>query len=386
MEMDIPGQFQQYFGKEYRIAAAPGRVNLIGEHTDYNKGFVLPGAIDRNIFLALAPNGSDRLNMEALEYRERFSFARDEMNPVKGWPTYIMGMIYMIMPEKRLPYGLDFVVSGSIPVGAGMSSSAALCSACGIALNDAFQLGLSRMEIALAGQQTEHRFAGVQCGIMDQFASLHGKAGHLMKLDCRSLEFEYIPFDFPDLRIVLVNSMVSHSLASSEYNLRRHQCESGVEILRRYDMSIHSLRDVRPELLDTHREQLGETIYKRCRFIVGENQRLQSGCDFLKSHNLDAFGKLMYASHDGLSHDYEVSCPESDFLVKSIRELPGVKGARQMGGGFGGCIICLVEKNATDFFIGDIRKKYEEKFNRTPDCYITSINEGAHILQPKHLG
>jgi galactokinase len=383
MEMDIPRQFQQYFGKENLIAAAPGRVNLIGEHTDYNKGFVLPGAIDRNIFLALAPNGSDRVNMEALEYRERFSFALDEMHPVKGWPTYIMGMIYMIMPEKRLPYGFDFIVSGSIPVGAGMSSSAALCSACGIALNDIFQLGLSRMEIALAGQQTEHRFADVQCGIMDQFASLHGKAGHLLKLDCRNLEYEYIPFDFPDLRIVLVNSMVSHSLASSEYNLRRQECESGIEILRRYDVSIHSLRDVKPELLDMHRGQLGETIYKRSRFIVGENQRLLSGCDFLKSHNLDAFGKLMYASHEGLSHDYEVSCPESDFLVKSIRELPGVKGARQMGGGFGGCIISLVEKDATDFFISDIRKKYEEKFNRTPDCDITSINEGAHILKPR---
>jgi len=383
MEKDIIRQFQQYFGKEHQIAAAPGRVNLIGEHTDYNQGFVLPGAIDRNIFLALAPNGSDRLNLEAIQYGERFSFALDEMHPVKGWPTYLLGMIYMIMPEKRLPYGMDLVVSGNVPVGAGMSSSAALCSACGIALNEIFQLGLSRMEIALAGQQTEHRFASLQCGIMDQFASLHGKSGHLMKLDCRSLEYEYIPFDFPDLRIILVNSMVSHSLASSEYNLRRQQCEAGVELLHKYDSSIVSLRDVDYDLLESHRQEFDETVYKRCRFVVGENQRLISSCVYLTERNLDEFGKLMYASHEGLSNDYEVSCPESDFLVKTIRGLEGVKGARQMGGGFGGCIITLVEKNSADNFIRDIRTKYEETFKITPDCFIMTIDDGAHMIKPK---
>jgi galactokinase len=381
MEMDILRQFQQYFGKEHQITAAPGRVNLIGEHTDYNQGFVLPGAIDKNIYVALAPNPEMRLNLRALEYNEQFSFSLDEMHPVKGWPTYLLGMIYMIMPEKCLPHGMDVVVSGKVPVGAGMSSSAALCSAFGLALNERFHLGLSRMEIALAGQKTEHRFASLQCGIMDQFASLYGKAGYLMKLDCRSLEYEYIPFDFPDHHIVLVNSMVSHSLASSEYNLRRQQCEAGVAILQQYYPDVLSLRDVQLSQLEAHREIIEKTDYKRCCFIVRENQRLLDGCHFLKQHNLYAFGQLMYASHAGLSREYEVSCPESDFLVNTIQQLPGVKGARQMGGGFGGCIITLVEKNFTQSFIPEIQKKYEIQFAKTPDCYIMNISEGAHILK-----
>ena len=381
MEMDIRRQFQQYFGKEYQLTAAPGRVNLIGEHTDYNQGFVLPAAIDRNIWLAMAPNNENRLNVRALEYHENYSFSLDDMHPVKGWPTYLLGMIYMIMPEHRLPLGMDVVVTGNVPVGAGMSSSAALCSAFGLALNEFFHLALSRLELALAGQKTEHQFANLQCGIMDQFASLHGKAGHLIKLDCRNMEYEYIPFNFPDIRLILVNSMVSHSLASSEYNLRRQQCDAGVAILRNYDSDIRSLRDVGTDLLETHRKELDDTVYKRCHFIVGENQRLQAGCDFLKQNDLDAFGKLMYASHEGLSKDYAVSCQESDFLVSTIKEMKGVKGARQMGGGFGGCIITLVEKDSAEIFISDIQSAYEKKYRRIPDCYSTIISEGAHIIK-----
>jgi galactokinase len=380
MEMDIRRQFQQYFGNEYQIAVAPGRVNLIGEHTDYNQGFVLPAAIDRNIWLALAPNAENRLTVRALEYQEDYTFSLDDMHPVRGWPTYLLGMIHLIMPNKRLPWGMDVVVSGDLPIGAGMSSSAALCSAFGLALNEVFQLGLSGMEIALAGQKTEHQFAYLQCGIMDQFASLHGKAGHLMKLDCRSLEYEYIPFDFPDIRLILVNSMVSHSLASSEYNLRRQQCDAGVAVLRKYDSGILSLRDVRSELLEAHHAELDDTVYKRCRFIIDENQRLLDGCGFLKLHNLDAFGKLMYASHDGLSKEYEVSCQESDFLVNTIKGLEGVKGARQMGGGFGGCIITLVEKDFAEIFIRDIQKKYVLQYGKFPDCYVMNIGGGAHMV------
>jgi galactokinase len=382
MEMDIRRQFQQYFGNECQIAVAPGRVNLIGEHTDYNQGFVLPGAIDRNIQVAFAPGTANRLNLRALEYGEEYSFSIDDMHPVKGWPTYLLGMIYMLMPEKSLPHGMDVLVSGNVPVGAGMSSSAALCSAFGLALNEFFKLGLSRMEIALAGQKTEHRFAQLQCGIMDQYASLHGKAGHLMKLDCRNLEYEYIPFDFPGIRIVLVNSMVSHTLASSEYNLRREQCEAGIATLQKFNPAIHSLRDVKLDLLETHQKELDPIVYKRCRFIIKENQRLLDGCDFLKQHDLDAFGKLMYEAHDGLSKDYEVSCAESDFLVRTIKELKGVKGARQMGGGFGGCIITLVEKDSAELFIRDIQEKYDIKYGKTPDCYSMNISEGAHMLRP----
>ncbi len=382
MIKDIEGQFQQYFGKDCLITAAPGRVNLIGEHTDYNQGFVLPGAIDRHIYIAMAPNRYKKLNLVAPGFGESFSFELDHMRPVKGWPTYILGMIYMIMPEKHLPHGMDILISGNVPIGAGMSSSAALCSAVGLALNEFFQLGLSGMQIALLAQKTEHRFAGLQCGIMDPFASLHGKAGHLMKLDCRSLEYEYIPFDFPDIRIILVNSMVSHSLASSEYNLRRQQCEEGVAVLKKYEPAMHSLRDLQPGLLEEHKAELDETVYKRCHFIINENQRLLDGCEDLKNNDLDAFGKLMYASHAGLSNEYEVSCRESDFLVNEIKKLNGVKGARQMGGGFGGCIITLVDHKAEESFIRDIQKKYELQFGKIPDCYVMNIGEGANILKP----
>jgi galactokinase len=380
METDIRQQFQQYFGKESLVVSAPGRVNLIGEHTDYNQGFVLPGAIDRKIYLALANSSDGLLNIRALEYGEHFYFSLHNMHPVKGWPTYLLGMIRMMMPEQRLPVGMDVIVSGDIPIGAGMSSSAALCSAFGMALNEFFHLDKSRMEIAMAAQRTEHEFAGVRTGIMDQFASLHGKAGNLIKLDCRSLEYEYIPFDFPDVQILLVNSMVSHSLASTEYNLRRQQCEEGVDILRKYDPSVMSLRDVRPALLEKHKTALGGTVYKRCRFIVEENQRLLEGCESLKQGDLVSFGKRMYASHEGLSKDYEVSCPESDFLVKTIKDLRGVYGARQMGGGFGGCIITLVEKKSADIFIRDIQEKYEQQYGRLPEYYRVNISEGASLM------
>jgi galactokinase len=380
MKTDIRRQFQQYFGKECLIVAAPGRVNMIGEHTDYNQGFVLPAAIDKKIHVALAPNDENMLNLRALEFNEQFTFSLDEMIPVKGWPTYLLGMIYMVMPGNRLPRGISVVVSGNLPIGAGMSSSAALCSAFGLALNEFFQLGLSKTEIALAGQKTEHKFAGLQSGIMDQFACLHGRAGHLIKLDCRSLEFEYIPFDFPDISIVLVNSMVSHSLASSEYNLRRRQCEAGVEVLQKYDPGIYSLRDAELIQLEAHRAEMDETVYRRCRFVLEENQRLLDGCGFLKKRNPDAFGELMYASHKGLSRDYEVSCPESDFLVHSVKQMKGVKGARQMGGGFGGCIITLVEKTFAEKFIVEIQGKYENQFEKMSDCYVMEISGGAEIL------
>ena len=381
MEMDIPRQFQQYFGNSGFLTAAPGRVNLIGEHTDYNEGFVLPGAINRNIYVSLSPASDPHLHLRAFEYTESYRFALDEMRPVKGWPTYLLGMIHLLMPEKRLPNGLKVAVAGDVPVGAGMSSSAALCSAFGLALNETYRLGLSGMEIALAAQKTEQLFAGLQCGIMDPFASLYGKAGHLMKLDCRSLDFDYIPFHFPGLCIILVNTMVSHSLASSEYNLRRQQCEAGVELLKKYDPSLRSLRDVSGQLLEAHRKEMDAVVYARCHFVIEENQRLLEGCTCLKNNDPDAFGQLMYASHRGLSKDYEVSCPESDFLVQAIAGLTGVKGARQMGGGFGGCIITLVEKNAAESFVQEIQQSYEKQYGKTPECYTMLISDGARILK-----
>ncbi len=380
MEKNIIQQFHQQFNKKPLVVAAPGRVNLIGEHTDYNEGFVLPGAVDKKIFVAIAKSNENVLNVWANQYKQQLSFNLDAIRPVEGWATYLLGMIYHFREKGFVISGVDVVIDGNVPLGAGMSSSAAVCSAFGFALNELFGLGLSRMEIALMGQKTEHVFASVKCGIMDQFASLHGKKGHVMKLDCRSLEYEYIPFDFPDYKIVLVNTMVSHSLASSEYNLRRQQCEEGVDGLKRHFPSIKSLRDVGHEQLEKYKNELTETVYRRCSFIINENKRLLQGCEFLKKGDLKSFGKLMFETHDGLSKWYEVSCKESDFLVEQAKRFDGLMGARQMGGGFGGCIINIVKTELIENFSKHMRDSYKKQFDVVPEIYITQIEDGARII------
>jgi len=362
------------------LVAAPGRVNLIGEHTDYNEGFVLPGAVDKKIYVAIAKNSENVLNVWANQYKQHLSFDLDAIRPVEGWATYLLGMIYHFRERGFAISGVTVVIDGNVPLGAGMSSSAAVCSAFGFALNELFGLGLSRMEIALTGQKTEHVFAGVKCGIMDQFASLHGKKGHLLKLDCRSLEYEYIPFDFPDYKIVLVNTMVSHSLASSEYNVRRQQCEEGVAGLKKYFPSVKSLRDVSNAQLEENKNELSEIVYRRCSFIINENNRLLKGCDLLKEGDLKSFGKLMFEAHDGLSEWYEVSCKESDFLVAQAKLFDGVIGARQMGGGFGGCTINIVKTDLIENFSTSIRDSYKKQFDVMPEIYITQIEDGAKII------
>jgi len=379
-EKEIREQFQQYFSNGFCLAAAPGRVNLIGEHTDYNQGFVLPGAIDRRIYVGLKASADSSLKVSAPDMGESFSFAADHRQPVPGWPTYLIGMLHMMLQEKKLTGGLDIVIRGDVPVGAGMSSSAALCAATGLALNEFFGLGFSRLEIALAAQQTEHRFAGVKTGIMDQFASLFGRRGQLIRLDCRSMDYEYLPFHFPGMGLLLLNTMVSHSLASSEYNLRRQQCEEGVAFLRQFDPKVESLRDVSIPLLESHRASLDPVVYKRCRFVLEENQRLLDACTALRTEDPHEFGKQMWASHLGLSQDYEVSCPESDFLVGHLKNSDGVLGARQMGGGFGGCIIALVEEEKREAVTSGVSGKYHEQFAKDPAIYVMTIEDGAEIL------
>jgi galactokinase len=377
MEKEIRSQFFQQYKKQATIFAAPGRVNLIGEHTDYNEGFVLPGAVGKRILVAIAKNDENLLRVHANQYNQQFSFSLQNVYPVKGWATYLLGMIFNLQQKGFLITGIDVMIDGDIPLGAGMSSSAAVCSAFGFALNDIFELQLSRMELALLGQKAEHNFAGVQCGIMDEFASLHGKAGHVMKLDCRSLEYEYIPFDFPDYKIVLVNTMVSHSLASTEYNVRRQQCEEGVAVLKNTNQGIKSLRDISAAELELHKKDLPEIVFKRCSYVINENERLLQGCDFLKNGDIKSFGQLMFLAHEGLSKWYEVSCKESDFLVEQAKLINGVAGARQMGGGFGGCTINIVENSAVNGFIDLIGNTYSKKFTKTPEFYITQIEDGA---------
>jgi len=378
----IRSSFQEKYGKQPLIVAAPGRVNLIGEHTDYNQGFVLPGAVDKKIYMGIAENNTNTVNIYARQFNNSFSFSLDDLQPVKGWPTYLVGVSFYMLKAGATIRGMDVIIDGDIPVGAGMSSSAALCSAYGSAINEIFNNGLSRMQLALIGQKTEHHFAEVQCGIMDQFASMHGKAGHVMKLDCRNLEYEYIPFDFPDHKIVLVNSMVSHSLASTEYNTRRLQCEEGVRILQNFlTRDVHSLRDITISELETNREKLPEEVYRRCYYILNENMRLLKGCELLRKNDLDGFGKLMYQSHEGLSKWYEVSCPELDFLAEKARDYPGVSGSRMMGGGFGGCTINIVPKAILDDFQENMHAAYTKEYGKSPEIYVTQLDDGAGVIK-----
>ena len=372
--------FRERYNKEATIIGAPGRVNLIGEHTDYNYGFVLPGAVDKKIYVAIAPNGTDTINVFANQFNESYSFSLDVSAPQKGWMNYLLGVTYHIQQRGKKIEGVDLIIDGDIPVGAGMSSSAALCSAYGFALNELFQLGLSRMDLAFIGQKTEHTFVGLQCGIMDQFASLHGKKGHVMKLDCRSLEYEYIPFDFPAYKIVLVNSMVSHTLASSEYNVRRQQCEEGIAILKKHYPEITSLRDIEPAQLLQHKDELPPIVFDRCSYVVYEKERVLASCEALKKNDLATFGKLMFATHEGLSKKYSVSCTELDFLVECAQHITGVAGARMMGGGFGGCTINIVQADAVDNFTQKIQAAFTNLFKKTPEVYVTQIEDGAKII------
>ena len=380
MESGLHAQFRELYGQHPLMASAPGRVNLIGEHTDYNSGFVLPGAIDKRVLVAIAENQEEKLNFFASQYQEKISLSLEQIQPMKGWVNYFLGMIHYLIPPGKKFTGLDVIVDGQVPLGAGMSSSAAICSAFGFALNELFGLHQSRMELALAGQQTEHHFVGVQCGIMDQFASLHGRADYVMKLDCRSLSFEYIPFAFPDYSIVLMNTMVSHSLAGSEYNKRRQECEEGVSILQKKFSGIHSLRDVELSQLKSSRLEMSESVFRRCAFVINENKRLLDGCQLLREGHIERFGKLMFEAHEDLSKGYEVSCVESDFLVEEAKGFPGVAGARQMGGGFGGCTINIVQNGAIESFVQKMQFLYEKRFGIKPEAYITRLDEGAKLI------
>ncbi|MGN6418300.1 MAG: galactokinase [Pseudobacter sp.] len=374
-------KFRELYGQEPIVVAAPGRVNLIGEHTDYNEGFVLPGAVDKRMYVAIAAVSEPAITIYANQFKESFTFNPEEsLQPVSGWMNYLLGVTHHIKAAGKTVGGAQVLIDGDIPVGAGMSSSAALCSAYGFALNELFNLGLSRMELAFIGQKTEHTFVGVKCGIMDQFASLHGKKGHVMKLDCRSLEYEYIPFDFPDHKIVLVNSMVTHSLAGSEYNVRRQQCEEGVSIIRKSYPAIKSLRDVKLEMLQQHQHDMSSVVFDRCWYVVTEEERLISGCDALQHGDLDTFGKLMIATHNGLSKQYAVSCTQLDFLAERAGFIEGVVGSRMMGGGFGGCTINIVHTEMVDSFREKIQKSFEGLFKVTPEVYVTQIEDGTHVV------
>ncbi|MCF7802557.1 MAG: galactokinase [Candidatus Marinimicrobia bacterium] len=365
------------------IVRSPGRVNLIGEHTDYNDGFVLPAAVDKSIIFALAANGTDTANIYSADMEQSFEFSTKDDSLEKsdlGWPNYLLGVVDVLKKAGFSPGGFDCVFGGDIPIGAGMSSSAALEGGLILGLSKLFDFDISRTDMALLGQKAENNFVGVNCGIMDQFANIHGKDGRVFKLDCRSLDFEYYPFERDDLRIVLCDTQVRRELATSEYNVRRSQCEAGVAILRKYDSDIESLRDVSLELLQKHQSEFDPVVYKRCEYVVEENLRVEKACGLLEQEDFREFGELMNASHNGLSNKYEVSSVELDFLADAAGDIDGVLGSRMMGAGFGGCTINLVQADALEEFSAYIKKRYQEDFGKDALIYVSRIMGGTMIV------
>lgn len=377
----VRSRFLKHFdGKEGNVYTSPGRINLIGEHTDYNGGFVFPGAVDKGIMCEIRPNGTNTVMAYSIDLKDRVEFEVDDpQGPRASWARYIYGIIQEMKKLGVDVKGFNTAFAGDVPLGAGMSSSAALESCYAFALNDLFgDNKVSKWDMVLAGQATEHNYCGVNCGIMDQFASVFGKKGCLMRLDCRNREFEYFPFNPVGYKLVLLDSVVKHELAGSPYNDRRNSCENVVKHIaaKHPEAKFETLRDCTWEQLDEVRNEIGETDYKRAKFVLGEKDRVLAVCDALNAGDYETVGKMMYETHQGLSADYEVSCEELDYL-NDIAKDNGVTGSRIMGGGFGGCTINLVKEELYDNFIADAIKKFTAKFGHEPKVYDVVISDGS---------
>lgn len=364
------------------IVRSPGRVNIIGEHTDYNNGFVLPAAIDKAAYLVIGLRHDNEIHLFAKDLNETFSISINNLKPVGdiSWPNYILGAVAQFQKKNISLKGFNAMLTSDVPMGAGLSSSAAVECATVFALNELLQTNLSKIEMVQMAQKAEHEYAGVMCGIMDQFASVMGKRDHVIKLDCRSLEHQYVPFRLDGIKILLLNTNVKHSLASSEYNTRRQECEQAVTWIKEHHPEVHSLRDATEMMLDEYVLPKDALIDMRSRFVVQEINRLQQGCADLEKGDIEALGKKMFATHDGLSNMYAVSCKELDYLVDFVRNNDAVIGARMMGGGFGGCTINLVKENAIDELIELLKPAYEKEMGLPLTYYIASIENGTEII------
>ncbi|MDR1602802.1 MAG: galactokinase [Tannerella sp.] len=372
----VRSRFVKHFdGSTGTLYASPGRINLIGEHTDYNGGFVFPGAIDKGIVAEIKLNGTKKVRAYSIDMKDYVEFGLNEEDaPRTSWARYIFGVCREIIKRGGKLEGFNTAFAGDVPLGAGMSSSAALESTYAFALNDIFQLGIDKFELAKIGQATEHNYCGVKCGIMDQFASLFGKKGNLIRLDCRSLEYEYFPFDPQGYKLVLLDTVVKHELASSAYNARRESCE---RVARK--LNVEFLRDATPEQLESVKSEISEEDRKRAEYVIGEKQRVLDVCDALVKGDYETVGQKMYETHHGMSQLYEVSCEELDFLNDVARKC-GVTGSRVMGGGFGGCTINLVKDGLYEPFILKAKEAYKAKFGRWPKVYDVVISDGARKL------
>jgi len=378
----VKDTFLRVFNSEPQIVVkSPGRINVIGEHTDYNNGFVLPAAIDKGVYIGISSRDDNNIELYSVDYNEKYN--TDTTTLTFGpelWTNYILGVTRILKQKFDGIKGYNLVVVGDVPLGSGLSSSAALTCATSFALSKLFDLNLSKLDIAKVGQQTEHEAVGVRCGIMDQFASVFGQDNSLIKLDCRSLEYEYIPIELDGYEILLLNTNVKHSLASSAYNKRREACEAAVALVKEKYPQVESLRDVSIAQLDELVKDVSAEYYQKSKFVVEENERLLKATEALKANDIDSLGQLLYDAHWALSKEYEVSCDELDFLVSTVATYPEVAGARMMGGGFGGCTINIIKKGKSKDIIDKLSNLYFNKFNLNLIPIKVSISNGTHEI------
>lgn len=376
MKEKIKELLKELFGEGGTLYASSGRINLIGEHTDYNGGFVFPGAIDKCIQAKIKENGTDIVRVYSIDIDSYVEFGlREEDAPSEQWARYIFGVCREIIKRGGVVKGFDAIFAGDIPLGAGLSSSAALESCFAFAMNDMFNNNkIDKFELARIGQSTEHNYCGVNCGIMDQFASVFGKKDCLMRLDCRSMEFEYFPFKADGYKLVLVDSVVKHELVDSPYNKRRESCERVAKAL-----GIETLRDAEMDDLNRIKDQISEEDYMRAEYVIGEKERVLAVCAALEAGDFETVGRKMYETHAGMSKLYEVSCEELDYLNDIAKEC-GVTGSRIMGGGFGGCTINLVKDELYDSFIATAKEKFAAKYGHEPKIYDVIISDGARKI------
>jgi len=374
---DVKKIFEEKFKKQPHLYYSPGRINLIGEHIDYNDGFVMPAAIDKGIFFAVALNNSEKINCYSIDFDESISVPLSEVRKMDGWKNYVLGVVNEFQKLNLAIKGFDCAFGGNIPIGGGLSSSAALEGGISFSLNELCNFQMDRKELALLGQRAEHNFPGVMCGIMDQYANMMSKKNTVMLLDTKNISNQYIPLNIEGYEIILINTKVHHSLAASEYNQRRKECEKGLEILKK-GLNIQSFRDIKnPQELLSFKEEMGDKIYRRCLFVVEEILRTKKAAVLLKENDLIGFGKLMFQTHEGLKNLYEVSCKELDFLVDKAKENNDVIGSRLMGGGFGGSTINIVKQEAVKPFLSEILPAYKNQFNIDAESYDVKVVNGT---------
>ena len=380
MKEKIQKKFTELFGNEGVFYASAGRINLIGEHTDYNGGYVFPGAIDCGIMAKINPNGTDKVKVFSIDFDEYSEFGLEEADaPAQSWARYVFGVCRETIKRGGKVGGFNAVFAGDVPLGAGLSSSAALESTFAYALNLINNNGFDKMELALIGQSTEHNYCGVKCGIMDQFISIFGKKNSLVRLDCKTMEYQYFPFQLQGYRLVLLDSCVKHELASSAYNKRRESCERVRDAIKKLHPEVECLSDAKRIWLEEVRSAVTEEDIMRAEYVIGEHQRVLDVCDALGRGDMETVGEMMYQTHFGLSRLYQVSCDELDYLNKLARKLD-VTGSRVMGGGFGGCTINLVKDQLYKQFVDTAVDEFEARFGHKPKVYDVIISDGARVV------